>query len=612
MKKKQKIEVDDDMYKYSVEKLISTLICAFFTVNVITLLFHINDPVYYTDLEFLQNTEGSALAVRILFIILAAGVLTLIDFVFPSIKSIPYTLLFSSTALGAVLLSKIDTNKDYMYLLVLGIMCIVILYTSQKGCFDFIPSEFHKKFLWGGVVILVVFFGFFIACIGIFRYLTFSVPNYDFGIWCNMFYNMAEHGAPTVSCERDMLLSHFAVHFSPIYYIMLPFYFVFRSPITLQVMQVIVLYSGIIPLVLLAKKKGISSRTVLVLSAIYAAFPAIGAGTFYDLHENCFLLPLLLWVFFFYESKKYIPMSVFCALTLLVKEDAFIYLIFFAIYVLISDRNWKISIPAALVALSYFLVVSSLMSKYGDGVMINRFDSLIYNAEDGLLGALKTLILNPGYALKILVTPTRSADKLIYLVHLLAPLGFIPFATKKVSRFLLLAPLLLNTLTLYQYQPNITFQYSFGIIAFLFYITVLNLSEFSGFAKKYMLSIAAVASVLLFVMICIPRFCTYVGRYNDFKDTYDRLDTAITEQIPDDASVSASSFLVPRLYEREHIYEVKYHKDENGAYKTDTQYIVLDMRYADESNNAYDFYIENGYELIYEDEGLIKILKKTT
>ena len=131
MKKKQKIEVDDDMYKYSVEKLISTLICAFFTVNVITLLFHINDPVYYTDLEFLQNTEGSALAVRILFIILAAGVLTLIDFVFPSIKSIPYTLLFSSTALGAVLLSKIDTNKDYMYLLVLGIMCIMILYTSQ-------------------------------------------------------------------------------------------------------------------------------------------------------------------------------------------------------------------------------------------------------------------------------------------------------------------------------------------------------------------------------------------------------------------------------------------------------------------------------------------------
>lgn len=606
------MKVEDEGYKYSVEKLISALISAYFTVNVITLLSHINDKVYYTDLGFLQNGDFSALTSQIIYIILAAGVITLLDFAFPRIRSIPYVMLLSSTVLGGILLAKADTNKDYMYLIVLGIMCIVVLYTSQKGCFDFLPSEFHKGFLWGGVGLLTLFFGFFIACIGIFRYLTYSTPNYDFGIWCNMFYNMTEHGVPTVSCERDMLLSHFAVHFSPIYYVMLPFYFVLRSPITLQVLQVIVLYSGIVPLVLLAKKKGISSRVILVLSAIYASFPAIGAGTFYDLHENCFLLPLLLWVFFFYESKKYIPMSVFCILTLLVKEDAFIYLIFFAIYVLISDKNWKISIPTALVALSYFLVVSSLMSKYGDGIMVNRFDSLIYNADDGLLGAVKTVILNPGYALKILVTPTKSADKFIYLVHLLAPLGFIPFATKKVSRFLLLTPLLLNTLTLYQYQPNITFQYSFGIIAFLFYITVLNVSELSGFTKKYMLSVATIASVLLFVMICIPKFGTYVGRYNDYKDTYDRLDTAIAEQIPDDASVSASSFLIPRLYEREHIYEVKYHKDENGAYKTDTRYVVLDMRYADESNKAYDFYIENGYELVYEDEGLIKILKKIT
>ena len=38
-------------------------------------------------------------------------------------------------------------------------------------------------------------------------------------------------GLPDVSCERDVLMSHFAVHISPIYYLLLPFYALFPSPL---------------------------------------------------------------------------------------------------------------------------------------------------------------------------------------------------------------------------------------------------------------------------------------------------------------------------------------------------------------------------------------------
>lgn len=39
------------------------------------------------------------------------------------------------------------------------------------------------------------------------------------------------------TCERDRVLSHFAVHVSPIYYLFLPFYALFPSPVTLEVLQ---------------------------------------------------------------------------------------------------------------------------------------------------------------------------------------------------------------------------------------------------------------------------------------------------------------------------------------------------------------------------------------
>ena len=55
---------------------------------------------------------------------------------------------------------------------------------------------------------------------------------------------------------------------------------------------------------------------------IYALFPAISTGCFYDIHENCFLAPLLLWLFYFFEKEKWIPMYISALLVLAVKEDA--------------------------------------------------------------------------------------------------------------------------------------------------------------------------------------------------------------------------------------------------------------------------------------------------
>ena len=105
------------------------------------------------------------------------------------------------------------------------------------------------------------------------RYKTFSSPNFDFGLFCNMFYNMKETGAPLVTSERDRLLSHFAVHISPIYYLFLPFFYVFPTPETLQIGQAVILMAGVIPVVLLARHFKLSGKVTLLGALLYAFYP---------------------------------------------------------------------------------------------------------------------------------------------------------------------------------------------------------------------------------------------------------------------------------------------------------------------------------------------------
>ena len=64
----------------------------------------------------------------------------------------------------------------------------------------------------------------FTAVMTVLRYRLNYAPAYDFGIFSQMYYYMDKCLSPLTTCERDGLLSHFAVHLSPVFYVLLPFY----------------------------------------------------------------------------------------------------------------------------------------------------------------------------------------------------------------------------------------------------------------------------------------------------------------------------------------------------------------------------------------------------
>lgn len=495
---------------------------------------------------------------------------------------------------GLVLVYQYNGKSPYAFLCL--VLLAVVLITlpvlkdpsvSLTGGHTLSSKQCHL-FVWFFGILLAVG----ICLFSVFRYLTFSAPNYDFGLFCNMFYNMKEQFLPLVTSERDQLLSHFAIHISPIYYLLLPFYMIFPSPITLQVCQALVLASGIIPLYLLARHFGLSNTYTALMAFFYAAYPAISAGCSYDLHENCFLLPLLLWLFYCYETGRKRLLYIVAVFILLVKEDAAAFLVIFGLYLLCSRKDRRTALPLIVGALLYFTLAVFLLNTYGTGAMFGRYTAL-FDESKTIGGLWQTLLRAPGYFLEVIVSFVDSAtEKPIYLLQMLLPFGAVLWRTKHYSRYLLLTPFLINLLSNFKYQYDIGFQYGFASIAFCFYLYLQNISKQPASKQRNLLLFSVVSACFLYSMIIMPKIEAYVGRWINDAPTYQKMD-AVLDEIPQDASVTASTMLLAHLAQRDVIYEDYYHKT------PDTDYVVLDMRpgYASFSETYRDTCFENGYAI---------------
>jgi uncharacterized membrane protein len=495
-------------------------------------------------------------------------------------------------------------NHLYAFVLVVLTALGIALYPVLRSGKELTPQISERAVRLYCILLSVIMFAVIVA-ISCIRYRIFATPNFDFGLFCNMFHYMRETGLPLVTSERNQLLSHFAVHISPIYYVLLPFYTIFPSPITLQISQAVIVASGILPLYALAKHFGLSGKSTVAVVFVYAAHPALSAGCFYDLHENCFLTPLLLWLFWCYETGKHRLLFLPLILVLLTKEDAAVYIAIFAVYLFFSRKDRRMGAILFGIAAAYFTVAILLLQTFGQGAMFGRYAGLFKEAKEAG-GFLQLLLRDPGYFLEQIVTAADKTAKPLFALLLLLPFGSLLWKTKTHSRLLLLLPLLLNLLTEYTYQYNIGYQYSFGVTAFLFYLWIQNISETSVKRRRNPLLFSMAAVCLLYVAVVMPRLESYARNAIQNHETYARME-AVLDTIPSDASVTASTFLVAHLAERDIIYEELYHKT------PDTEYVVLDNRkvYRERAEKYKEICLQNGYAVTHITEELL-ILQPTS
>ena len=514
--------------------------------------------------------------------------------------------LFTAVALTAL---WVTTTGPFLVTCIL-VLLVMIVY-ALRGWNDrpepvSIPKPANPAYLWATGILTVGFF-LLISLWTVGRVAVIGTSTYDFGLFAQMFHNMNETGLPMTTLERDMWLSHFDVHVSPIYYLMLPLYSLAPHPATLQVLQAMVMASAVIPLWKLAGRYGLNDGLRTLLCAILLLYPAFGCGASYDLHENCFLTPLLLWLLYGITIGSPSVTAVSALLTLMVKEDAAVYVAVVALWLLVrtllrwKKPDWQNLITAIALlgtSLVWFFLATNHLATNGDGVMTYRYNNFMYNNSGSLITVIFAVIMNPMKAVYECVDP----EKLEYIAMTLLPLLGLPLLTRRYERYILLIPyILINLMSDYQYQHSIWFQYNFGSLALLFYLTTVNLADLK---EEWFRSVPLAMSVI----ICVSCFYntaysrtdyyakTAIVHYDYYQYIRDTLDL-----IPEDASVTATGYYTTHLSNREILYDLRY---TTRAHLLETEYIVMNTV----SRKEYDKYATGGKDNGL--ENLISILER--
>lgn len=447
------------------------------------------------------------------------------------------------------------------------------------------------------ILLMVFLYVIVFSTISCLKHATFQTQAYDLGIFEQTFWNSFHGRFMYNTIERA---NHFAIHMSPLMILMLPLYFLFQNPYFLLVFQSIMLGIGAIPLYFLAKKS-INKRAALIFAIGYLLYPSLHYVNLYDFHVVSLAVPLLLFSLYLIEIRRDVLASVFLFLSAMSKENIVLAVSFIGIYVFFVKKRRLFGTSIFLLSVLWFLFsVMVIMPWLGGGlVRMDRYSNL---GED-FCSIVKSLA-NPF----VLFRTIFQKQKLVYLLKIFFPVSFLPLLYLP-GLVLLIPGLAQNLLTNYYPQYSGHYQYDSILIPFVFVLAVFGFREIVKRKREFtnfFLAFALVMFILSFM------FFSPISFFN-FKDNFVANSNAktlrqVVSLIPEGASVTADTYLLPHLAHRKEIYML-------GHERVLADYVVVDLNLAFpfpfiESKVQYLSRYSEDYELHFFDKGFIIFRKK--
>jgi uncharacterized membrane protein len=426
------------------------------------------------------------------------------------------------------------------------------------------------------VCLVALIFGAIALTFSLHRYFT-LYASYDQGIFNQVFWNNL-HGRFFESSLSSSLSSavkqdgqaaevfyrRLGQHFTPALLLWLPVYALHAQAVTLVFLQVGLITAAGFVLYALARHHLSGPVSAWIVTGYYAANAVIGP-TFSNFHDLCqiplFFFTLLLAM----EKRVWWLFWLMAAFALLVREDQGIGLFGIGVYMVLSRR-----FPAqglGLCTLSFLYVVACtniFMPIFSPDIskrfMIERFGQYVGEDEASSIDILKAMLTQPWLLIWELINPPFATLK--YLAGHWLPFAFVP-ALSPASWAITGFPLLKILLQQGESATSINIRYAITIVPGLCYGAILwwkqqgdrfSKPQFRRFWASCMaLSIvfsitsnphrvfyfAIPDSVQPWVYVSLPEQWSHTGHVRH-----------VLSQIPDDATISATTYLVPSLSSR--------------------------------------------------------------
>ena len=300
-------------------------------------------------------------------------------------------------------------RPEHVFLFLLGIVTIRLLVAPVP-----MPVLDPRRVVAGGVAIYALTFSF----VTVTRHLTFRTHALDLGYYVQLTWNLAQGHGPYVSLPT---MHAWGDHLSPIMYLFVPGFSLLPGAIVLLVGQSVVLALGALPVFGIARHRLRDNRPAAAFAILYLLNPSLHGINVRDFHAAALAIPLLLAAIYFADTGR--PRLFLCAvvLTLTCREDAAIPVIGLGAWLALAGRRWLAGAATSLAALGILAVEIRWVIpifRHQPYVHLWRYERFGHSLGEIAL----TILTHPLRTLGGLVTGGR----LVYLVAMLAPLGFLP------------------------------------------------------------------------------------------------------------------------------------------------------------------------------------------
>jgi uncharacterized membrane protein len=396
--------------------------------------------------------------------------------------------------------------------------------------------------------------------------------------------------------STDITYRRLGQHFTPNLLLWIPLYALFPNPATLIFLQVTLFTLAGFILYRLALCYLLADLASRITISYYVSIAILGSaiGNFFD---NC-QIPLFTFALFLAKEKqKWGFFWLFALLVLGIREDAGVVLVGIGIYWLISKSSPKIGLGLSVLSLGYMLLLTNLvMPIFSDDIskrfMMEKFGQFTESDQANTLQIIWAILQNPWRLMVVFLTPFSS--KVGYLIDHWLPLAFMPFFSfpSWVMTALPLTQIFLQDGDV-RLSPYV--RYALPVIPGLFYGMIIwwsnHLDWLTTNLKKFwqVCLVASLISILVnnphqalffvipdsiqpWVYISLPTQWQHVNKIN-----------SVLSQIPEEETVSASRFLVPRLSCRRVILRFPYLVFTSGGInEQEVNYVVADLWHSEQ------------------------------
>jgi uncharacterized membrane protein len=415
------------------------------------------------------------------------------------------------------------------------------------------------------------------------NHLRIATTSSDLAEFDNLFFN-ALHGHPFRSPAIEGNLADWSalkVHAEAIMYLLLPVYALAPGPQTLLVLQTAVIALCAVPVYALSARRNGAWAGVLLAFA-YLLLPAVVRPNFYDFHFPPFGMFFVLCTLALYDRyaalapddrarRRWLVLTCCAfALSLLSREDIATGLGIALTCAALGGLAPRLGLSLAAIAFTYVALIKfCVMPLFGQMWFDIIYQRLKAPGEEGLGAVLHTIVTNPVFVVRVLMTEPR----LLYALHMSVPL--LALWLRRPYLWAAALPGLFFTLMVTDRPPMVEtgFQYTYLWIPYVVTASALGLhalaqSDARGWPRR---------AAALTALLCVSLACSVnlgavlggdsvVGGFGEKRlGPLNELETArlarlrrVIAAIPPAASVAVTELEGPHVSTRLVMYSLKY------------------------------------------------------